>query len=120
MFQAVKADVMIGIYYSPEGPDFHPFRSTASRFRVTVNFSIGGRSCGGATTVKPKSAMVQVHMLTGMYYAPAGPHFRPFRSTGSRFRVTVNFSIGDGTDGGATTVKPMFITVKVDVMLSIY
>ena len=99
---------MIGIYYSPVGPNFRPFRSTASRFRVTVNFSIGGRSCGGATTVKPMSKMVKVDMLTGIYYSPEGPNCRPFRSMASRFRVTVNLCCDDGTDDGATTVKPMF------------
>ena len=103
----VKVHMLIGIYYSPEGSIFVRF-ALRSAISELVNFSIGGRSCGGATTVKPKSEMVKVHMLTGIYYSPEGPNFRPFRSMGSRFQVTVNFSIGGGTDGGATTMKPMF------------
>ena len=106
LFEMVIVDMLTGIYCFPECPNFHPFRSTASRFRVTVNFSIGGRNCGGATKVKPKSEMVKVHMLLRIYYFPEGPNFCPFRSTGSHFRVTINFSCDDGTDGGATTVKP--------------
>ena len=101
----VKVDVMIGIYYFLEGPNFHPFRSTASRFRVIVNFSIGGRSCGGTTKVKPKSEMVKVHMLIdNLILLPSGPNICPFRSTGSRFRVAIKFSCGGGSGGGATMV----------------
>ena len=59
---------MIGIYYYPEGPNFHPFR-----FRVTVNFNIGGRSCGGATTVKPMSKMVKVPYIPVYIVGYRGP-----------------------------------------------
>ena len=105
-FQIVIVDMLTGVYCSPECPNFHPFRSTASRFRVTVNFSFGGGRCGGATMVKVgngQSTHVDRYLLL-----PSGPNFCPFRSTGSRFRVTVNFSIGGRNCGGATTVKPMF------------
>ena len=93
--------MLLGIYYSPEGPNFRPFRSTGSRFRLTGNFSIGGCSCGGATKVKPRLEMVKV--LTGMYYSPENPNFRPFHSTGHRFRVTANFSCGGGADDNGET-----------------
>ena len=110
----------IGIYYFLEGPNFRPFALRPVVFELTVNFSIGGRSCGGATKVKPKSEMVKVHMLTGIYYSPEGPNFRPFHSTASRFRVTVNFSIGGHSCGGTTTVKPKSEIVKVDMLTGIY
>ena len=114
MYEMVKVDMLIGDY-SPESPNCYPFRSTASRFRVTVNFSIGGRSCCGATTVNHgktkvgncESRYVDRYQVSTIPHAE-GPIFCPFRFTGSRFRVTINFSCDDGTDGGATTVKPMF------------
>ena len=99
MSKMVKVDMLTGIYYSPEGPNVV--------FEL-VNFSIGGRSCGGATTVKPKSEMVKVHMLTGIYYSPGDPNFHPFCSTFSRFRVTINLSCSGASGDGATMVKPMF------------
>ena len=41
-------------------------------------------------------------MFSGMYYCPGGPNFRPFRSTGHRFRVTANISCGGGGGGDDT------------------
>ncbi len=114
MSKTVKVDMLTDVYYTPRGPNFCPFRSTAIRFRVR------GNGTGGATTVKPMSKTVNVDMLTDVYYYPEGPNFHPFRSTASRFRVRGNFSYSGHGTGGATIVKPMSKTVKVDMLTDVY
>ena len=59
-------------------------------------------------TMKPLFEMVKVHMLTAI--CTTTPQWaQMFVRFALRAAVSeiVNFSIGDGTDGGATTVKPM-------------
>ena len=75
-----------GMYYSPRGPNFRPFRSTGHRLQVTANFSCDGGGGGGGdnsetNVLNGESGYVQ-------WYATV-----VCSVVCHRFRVTANFKI---------------------------